>query len=174
MLLLEQVQIVEGFPAVDLDTAATNSGDWVSLKNYRHIAIVLAAGLGTAGDDPLLTILQAQDVAGTGSKALNINTNKIFKKQAATDLSATGQWSSAAADVTANAWDNATAAEQDVIVVVEFDADELDVDNGFDCVSATVALGGGGGAAQPGVLLYFLSEPRYGAAATRMVSALAD
>ena len=172
-LILEKMQIVEGFPAVDLDTAATNTGDYVSLANYKHVAIVLISGIGTAGDDPLLTIQQAQDVAGTGVKALNINTSKIFKKQAATDLSATGQWSSASADVTTNTWDNATAAEQSVIVVAEFDADELDVDNGFDCINATVALGGGGGAAQPGYLFYLLSEPRYGAKPVNMLSAIA-
>lgn len=170
-LTLEKMQIVEGFPPVDL-SAAANNGDWVSLKNYKHIAIVFASGVGTAGDDPVLTILQAQDVSGTGSKALNINTNKVFKKQAATSLAGTGQWSSASANVSTNTLTNDTAAEQALLWVVEFDSDELDADNGFDCVRATVADVGSN--AQPGYLFYLLSEPRYGSAVTGMQSAIAD
>lgn len=171
-LLLEQVQIVEGFPPVDLDTAATNTTDYVSLANYKHVAVVLMSGVGTAGDDPTLTILQSQDNAGTGAKALNINTRKVFKKQAATDLSGTGQFSDASAGVTANAWTDGDSAEQALIIVAEFDADELDVDNGFDHINATVVLAGGGGAAQPGACFFILSEPRYPAKPTNMLSAL--
>lgn len=170
-LFLEKHQIVEGFPAVDLQTGA-NNGDYVSLENYKHVAIVFASGVGTAGDDPTLVIQQATDVSGTSVKDLNINTSKVFRKQAATSLASTGQWSDASGDASGNDLTNATSAEQSLIWVVEFDADELDVDNGFDCIRATVADVGTN--AQPGYLFYILSEPRYPAQPTSMLSALGD
>jgi hypothetical protein len=169
-LLLEHHQLVEGFPAVDL-SAGANNGDYVSLKNYKHVSIVFASGIGTAGQDPTVVVQQAQDVAGTGVKALNINASKVFKKQAPTSLASTGQWSDASAGVTANSWTDAEAAEQSLLLVIEFDADELDVDNGFDCIRATIADVGAN--AQPGYLLYILSEPRYASRPTQMPSAIA-
>jgi len=168
-LFLEQHQIVEGFPTVDLSTGA-NTGDWVSLADYGHVAIIFTSGVGTAGDDATLTVLQASDNAGTGSKALNINTSKVFKKQAATSLASVGQWSDASGDASSNTLTNATAAEQSLIWVVEFDANELDVANNFTHVSCTVADVGTN--AQPGSLMYVLSEPRTERAAASMASAL--
>ena len=170
-LAIEKMQIVPAIRPVDLSTAA-NNGDWVSLKNYKHVAIVFHSCIGTAGDDPTLTIKQASDVSGTGAKALNINSAKAFKKQAATDLTATGTWSAASADVSTNTMTNATSAEQEALWVVEFDADELDVDNGFDCVQASVADVGAN--AQLGAAYYILTEPRYPDSATGMLSAIAD
>lgn len=171
MLFLENHMIVGGFRPVDM-SAAANDGDWVSLKHYKHVSIVFWGAIGTAGQDPTVTVQQASAVAGTGAKALNLNSAKVFKKQAATDLTAVGQWSSAAADVSTNTWTNTDAAEQEELVVIEIDADELDVDNGFDCVRATVA--DVGAAAQLGALFYILSEPRYQAQPTSMPSAIAD
>jgi hypothetical protein len=168
-LILEQMQIVEGFPAVDLQTGA-NTGDWVSLANYKHAAVVFVSGVGTAGDDPTLVLQQATDNAAGGAKDFNPSPSKCFKKQAATSLASTGQWSAIGADLSGNDITNATAAEQSLIWVVELDADELDADGGFDHIRATVADVGGN--AQPGYLFYLLSEPRYPAAATNMLSAL--
>lgn len=168
---MELPQIVPAFAPVNLATAA-NPGDWVSLKNYKSAWIVFHSGVGTAGEDPVVTLLQASDVSGTGSKPLNINTNRIFKKQAATNLASTGQFSSAAAGVTANAWTDATAAEQELILAIGVEADELDVDNGFDCVSISVADVGTN--AQIGSAYYILGEPRYQAQATSLPSAIAD
>lgn len=170
-LLLENIHPVGAIRPVDLSGGA-NAGDWVSLKNYKKCLILFHSAIGTAGDDPTVTLLQATAVAGTGSKALNINTSKVFKKQAATNLLAVGQWSNASAGVTANAWTDADAAEQELLLAIEVDADELDVDNGFDCVSISVADVGTN--AQLGAAYYILAEPRYPAKATSMLSAIAD
>lgn len=168
-LILERFQIVEGFPAVDLATAA-NNGDYVSLKHAKGVAVVFTSGVGTAGQDPTLTIQQATDVAGTGAKALNIPTARAFKKQAATSLAAVAAWSSASADVSTNTLTNATSAEESALWVVEFAPDDLDVDNGFDCIRATVA--DVGAAAQPGYLFYLI-ELKEQAAPTLAVSCIA-
>ena len=167
-LMLEGLGIVEGFPVVDLQTGA-NTGDWVSLKHASRAIILFASGVGTAGDDPTLTLLQASAVDGTGSKALLIPTASVFKKQAATSLASTAQWSDASGDVSTNTLTNATSAEQSALWIVEVSADELDVDNGFDCISATVADVGSN--AQPGCLFYFLDlkEKRAPASAVSLI-----
>lgn len=167
-LILERLQIVEGFPAVDLQTAA-NNGDYVSLKNYDRVAVVFVSGIGTAGDDPTLTIQQAQDVSGTGAKALNFAT--IYRKQAATNLTGTGQWTKTT-QTAANTYTNGTSAEESLIWVVEFKASDLDVANAFDCIRATVADIGNN--AQPGYLFYLLADPRYPDAPANMLSAIVN
>jgi len=170
-LLIEQCQIVPAFGPVNMATSA-NNGDYVSLKNYKHVAVVFHSMIGTAGEDPTLTIQQAQDVSGTGVKALNIVASKAWKKQAATNLLSTGTWSAASGDVSSNTLTNGTSAEEEALWVVEFDADELDVDNGFDCFRATVADVGTN--AQLGACYYILTEPRYQAQPSSMPSAIGD
>ena len=87
-LFLEQAQIVEAFPAADL-SAAASTGDWVSLRNYRHVAVVFHSEPGTAADDPTITIQQATDNAASGAKSLTFTT--LYSKQAATSLASTAQ-----------------------------------------------------------------------------------
>jgi len=148
-----KIDIIEGFPAVDL-SAGANTGDYISIKNAERAAVVFVSGVGTAGDDPTLTLQQAQDVAGTGVKALNFMT--IYVKQAAVSLAAVTGWTKVT-QAAANTYTEATAAEQSLIWIVEIDPNELDVANGFDCIRATVADVGNN--AQPGYL-YYLVVPK--------------
>jgi hypothetical protein len=140
--------IVEGFPVVDLQTGA-NNGDYISLKNNRGVLVVFASGIGTAGDDPTITLQQATDNSGTSVKALNFTT--IYRKQAATSLASTTAWTETTQSA-ANTYTNATSAEESSIWTVWVDGADLDVDNSFDHLRATVADVGSN--AQPGYLLY--------------------
>jgi hypothetical protein len=153
-ILGNKVDIVEGFPAVDL-SAGANSGDYISLKNAERVTVVFVSGVGTAGDDPTLTLQQAQDVAGTGAKDFDFT--NIYTKQAAVSLAAVTAWTKVT-QAAANTYTNATAAEQSLIWAVEIDPNELDVENGFDCIRATVADVGNN--AQPGYMFYMI-EPSY-------------
>lgn len=153
MILGNLVDIIEGFPAVDL-SAGANNGDYISLKNAERAAVVFVSGVGTPGEDPTLTLQQAQDVSGTGAKALNFTT--IYRKQAAVSLAGTAAWTKTA-QAAASTYTNADAAEQSLIWVVEIDPSELDVENNYTCIRATVADIGSG--AQPGYLFY-LVEPK--------------
>jgi hypothetical protein len=153
--LLDYLDMVEGFPAVDL-SAGANTGDWVSVRDYDRVAVVFISGVGTAGDDPTLTIQQAKDNAGTGAKALNFTT--IYRKQAATNLAAVTKWTKTTQSA-ANTYTNGTAAEESLIWWVEFRGSDLDVANGFDYVRATVADVGTN--AQPGYLFYLLGRAAY-------------
>lgn len=152
-LFLERFDIVEGFPAVDLSTGA-NTGDWVAAKNAKRIVIAFISGVGTAGDDPTLTVQQAVNNAGGSVKALNFTV--IYRKQAATSLASTTQWTKTT-QTAANTYTEATAAEQALIWVVEIDpVVDLDVANSFDYLRATVADVGAN--AQPGYLLYVVEK----------------
>lgn len=155
MRLTENGQIAAGIIPVNLATAA-NDGDWVSLKNYGHVAIVVFKGAGTAGEDPVLTCRQAQDVAGTGAKALTFT--RIDAKVGA-DLFTVGTFT-VVTQAAGNTYTDAVSAEAQAIFVVEFDADELDIKNGFDCVQVQIPDVGAG--AQIGGALYILTEPKYG------------
>lgn len=165
---LERNQIVEGFLPVNMATA-DNTSDWVSLKAYKHITVVHLSAAGAAAEPPTVTVLQAQDVSGTASKALDFTTG--FVKQAATNLRGTGQWTKVT-QAAGNTYTSANNGDKARLWVFEFDSDQLDVDNGFDCVQANIA--DVGNTSQLGCIFYILSEPRYPAAAENMLSALAD
>ena len=163
---VHKINIVEGFLPVDLQTAA-NDGDWVSLRNYHNCAVVFVSAIGTATDDPTLTMEQATAVAGTGAKALNFTV--IHRKQAATDLTATGTWTRTAQTAAAT-FTNGTSAEQDLIWIVDFVDTELDAANDFDCLRGRVNNIGSN--AQLGYLYYALYNPRVEQAT--LLSAIVD
>ena len=153
MNLLDRLQIVSGVVPVNLATGA-NDGDWVSLKNFNHLVVIVHKGAGANGEPPTLTMEQAKDVSGTSAKALTFT--KANVKNGA-DLTAIGQFTEvtqAAAGTYALA-----AGDTQAVIVVEFDAQDLDVANGFDCVRARIA--DVGSTSQIGMILYLLSEPRY-------------
>ena len=153
-LLAENIQIVSGFVPVDLQ-AGNNVGDWVSLKYYSRCAIVFFAAAGTAGDDPTITLEQAKDYAGTDGKALNFK--RLDVKQGAA-LTAIGQYTKVTQDA-ANTYSDGDAAEEQKIWVIEVMDTDLDVNDGFTCIRASI--GDVGNNAQHGCMLYMMTGPRY-------------
>jgi hypothetical protein len=151
--MLERMQIAAGFVPVNLAAGANNS-DWVNLKSYERLLIVFfksAAGSGT--EDPTITVLQATDVSGSGSKALTIA--RSWTKTDA-DLTTIGQFT--AGSPSSNTLTVASSAQKQAIWVVEVRAIDLDRTNGFNCVRANVA--DVGTVEQLGCLLYVLGEAR--------------
>ncbi|RWF66853.1 hypothetical protein [Mesorhizobium sp.] len=162
---VEEHQVVLLFKPVAMNAAA-NSGDWVSMKNYSRCTIIFIKAVGTAGDDPTLSFKQATDVSGTNVKALGVT--RIDKKQAATDLTAVGTFTKSTSDSAASndtfnttngTWTNSDLAEQAAIVIADIKAEDLDVANGFDCVTMNIADVGTN--AQLGTAIAILREPRY-------------
>ncbi len=80
--LLQRLMIVPGFPPANLGTAKT--GDVVCLKGYRRCLVVFHGGIGTAGEDPVITLAQGTDVAFGTNKPLTFTT--IHVKMDATHL----------------------------------------------------------------------------------------
>lgn len=166
-----EFDIIPNVVPVDTQTGA-NAGDYICLKNARGVAYVLFKGAGTANDDPVITFRQAQDVAGTNVKDLAVVTT-IYQKQAATNLLSTGTWTKVTQAAGATFTGNGTSAEQVGLYVVEIEADQLDVDNGFDCVIANLADTGAAGA-QLGCMLAILYGLAYPAAPESLPSSIID
>ncbi len=161
---LEKNQVVAAIIPVDL-AAAANNGDWVSLKNFGRVAAIIYKAAGTAGDDPVFTLRQATDVAGTGAKALNFTRidSKVGTQTGIGQFTTTTQ-------AAANTYTDAVSAEAQAIMVVDIKAEDLDVDNGFDCVQLQIPDVGSN--AQLGCALYILHEPRN--AKAQLDSAIVD
>jgi hypothetical protein len=160
----EKNQIAQGLLPAAMNIAA-NAGDWVSMKGYGRMAIVIFKAVGTAGDDPTITIKQPQNVSGAGAKAIAFT--EVRKKQAAANLFAVDQFtkSTTAAPATndtfntaAGSWTNSDLAEQAALIVIDIKIDDLDMNGSFTCVQASIADVGTN--SQLGCILYFGHEPR--------------
>jgi hypothetical protein len=147
MKLVENFCIEAG--AVPLDTTgAAVTGDYVSMKDYRHLTIIIQQG-AWAGGTPAVTLKQATAVAGTGEKALSFS--KRWTKVALTGTTFTET------AVTSDTFN--LPATANTMNVLEIDAEDLDVANGFDCVRLGIATPGAN--ADLISATYILSEPRY-------------
>lgn len=165
--LLEQVQIVTGFSPIALTSART--GDVVSMKNYRRCTVLFSKGIGGAGEDPTITILQGTDVAFGTNKALNFT--DIFVKQDPTSIGDVGQWTQVT-QAAGNTYTDATSGEQEALWAIEFKAENLDIANNYDCIRASV--GDVGSVSQIGSVMYVLSDPVRESAPEDMASAIVD
>ena len=137
--LLEQIQIHPIWPGYvvddgDDDTVAT--GDYVSLKDYDNLLVLIAFndGSATTGDIDI-ELYQASDNSGTGAKALNAaQTGRIYSKVHATTLAAVGQWTKETQATADEIYDDETSGEKLGMIAIEIFASDLDADNGFDHV----------------------------------------
>lgn len=151
--ILESAMVVGAITPVNLATGA-NNGDWVSLQNYRTLVVLLYKGAGTAGEDPVITLKQATDATGSGSKALAFE--RIYKKVGVqTALAAFTRVDQPAA----NTYVDDVSAEAEGLFAIEIRAEQLDVDAGFTHVQLLVPKVGAG--AQLGCGIYLLFDPRH-------------
>lgn len=154
---LDWLNIHPAILPVDSQSGAS-SGLVVSLKGYSGCLVVLEKMAGVAGDDPVVTITQAQAIAGTGEKALQIS--KVRQKLHATTVPGVfTEVSQAAADT----YVDATSAEKAGVITVDVKATDLDIDNGFDCIRLAIPDTGAGGAQRISAF-YLLYGPKYGGA----------
>lgn len=165
----EQGTVAPAFGPVDLHTA-NNPGAWVSMKGYNRLAIVFIKGVGTAGDDPVITVNQAQDLSGTGSKALTFA--RVRVNQGGPTIPAGQGFSLIVRDNTGNVEAGATmvnaaptnsftltgGAVDHALVGIDIHAAHLDVQNGFSTVQVSVAQAAT--ATQLGVAYYVLFQAR--------------
>lgn len=141
-LCLENMQIVPAQVAGPADVnGAAVTGDYVNLRDFEKVAVVVSSGDG-AGEAANLTVslYQAKDVAGTGAKALSaLSTGRIYAKEADANLSAVGQWAKVAQDTPASSYTSSTSGAKVVLWVFEIRASDLDANNGFGCIRADIA-----------------------------------
>lgn len=147
MNLIENAQIVE---AIAPQAGAAITGDYISLKNASHVTVLVHVAQANAAP-VAITIEQATAVAGTGSKALATDVPIFLVADAATS------------DVWVRQPDGVayttTAALKHKLVAFEIDAEDLDVANGFDCITVKTAASD---AANITSALYVVGGLRYG------------
>lgn len=163
----ENHQVAWGFGPIELTAART--GDVASFKNYRRIAVLFLKGIGTAGQDPTLTVLQGTDTTFGTNKALNFT--KIYTKQDPTQLSDVGQWTKVTQSA-GNTYTDLTSAEQAVLWGIDFKAEDLDINGGYDCVR--VACSDVGTNTQLGAMIYIGYDPVNSTAPENMASMISD
>lgn len=154
-LFVERANIIPAFLPVDMSGSA-NTGDRVSMALYNRCTVVLIGAAGTAGDDPALTLLQADAATGGNSKALDFEV--LHVKQAASLASSPGTFTRVE-QAASNSYTDDESAEQQVVWAVDITADMLDLAGGFTFLQASVPDVGTN--AQLGACFYILSEPRY-------------
>jgi len=144
MKLVETAKIIGAAQPKDYSGAAMTA-KYVSLKNYDHLTIIIHTGAWAAGT-AAVTLLQATNVSAGSATGLGM------------DYMWTGTVASGYLTKTAVTADTFNLAAANSLYVIEIDADELDVDDGFDCVTVAIA---DPSANDYYAVNYILTEPRY-------------
>lgn len=147
MRLVETHKIVQGLAG---QVPSSTTPDYVCLKDYRYLTIILNVDNATTVTGSAITLLQATAVAGTAEKAL-----AFTKVWANVDTSASDALVETA--VVSNTFTPPTTNNLNTQYVIEVDATDLDVDGGFDCVR----LGTANATAQSVSATYILGGARY-------------
>lgn len=148
-LVRDRIKPVMGCAPAAL-TSTAGDGDYVSLKNFSKLTIVLSVLNGSTVTGGAITLLQATDVSAGSAKAL------AFTKAWRNIDCAAGDTLTEFA-VSSNTFTTDTTNAKQLMYVIEVDAEMLDRANGFDCVridSASMANA-------VGSVLYLLSGARY-------------
>lgn len=147
MRLVESCKIVTGLAPI---TPSTSTPDYVSLKDYRHLTIIINVDNGNTVTGSAITLKQATAVDGTGEDVLAFT--KAWRN---IDTDAGDTLTEFA--VSSNTFTTDSTNAKNLQYVIELDADELNTNSGFDCVR----LGTGNGANMVLSAVYILSQPRY-------------
>lgn len=148
----EKCKNIIAIAPVAADASAARQGDWVSFAGAGRIFVEVVISQKNAATSKI-TLLQATDNAGTGSKAIS-NAVPIWANQDASASEVLTRQDNAV-DFTTD------AALKDKVVVFQLDPDEvLDTQNGFSHISVSV---GASNAANIVSAKYVATDLRYGA-----------
>lgn len=144
---VDTIKVVQGLAPI---TPSSSTPDYVSLKNYDRMVVVISVDNATTVTGSAITLKQASDVAGTGEKALSFSTMYANTDTGASDTLV--ETAVASDTFTTDATNN-----KNLLYVIEINSASLDRANNFDCVRA------GTGNATSAVLSvnYFLYDARY-------------
>lgn len=154
--LSEQAKFVNGLLGV---VPSTSSPAYVSLKNYERVTINILVKNATTVTGSAITLKQATAVAGTNEKALAFSKVKRNVDMGAGDTLTE-------VDVTSNTFTTDATNSKNLRYVIEVKAEDLDVNNGFDCIR----VGTGDATAATVTVEYVLWGRKY----STMPSAIAD
>ena len=160
-LMLDRTKVVE---AIKPQTGGSaRSGDWVSLKGYDHLTIIVQIAMGNAATTAI-TVDKATDVSGGGNSD-GITMNNIYKATG-NPISGSDAFTKLAAAASITSGAGGAGSE---IYVIEIEASEL---GDYDCVQVEL---GASHAANLVSALYVLGGARFQSqAASWAVSAIID
>lgn len=158
--ILDKMKAVLGFPPA---VPASAVPVYVSLKNFNHLTIVLAVRNATGVTGSAITLNQATVVAGTDAKPL-----AFARAWSCLDTAASDTLTPQA--VASNTFTTDATNAKTLLYVIEVDAADLDVTNGFCCVQ----VGIGNAAAATVQATYLLSGARYSGNVALMPSAIVN
>jgi hypothetical protein len=153
MLLVERTKIING--GIGLANSGGLAGDRISMKNYNHLTVIVDLAPASGTDPAAITLKQSKTVDDSPSTEKALAFTRAWKNE---DVSA----SDALVKTTYSSSIATSAAAKHEQFVLEVEAAELDVANGFDCVRADVT--DPGSVSTPCCITYILSEPRYASA----------
>lgn len=151
----EQVKTVVAAAGLLL-TSTLGDTTYVSMKGYQRCQIIISIADGTNVTGSTITLKQATAVAGTSEKAL-----AFTRMLANTDYVASKTMTETA--VTSNTFTTQTTDSKDSLYIIDVDASDLDVANGFDCLRVD-GTGHAATASRGCVVLYNLYGARYSGA----------
>lgn len=137
-------------------TSTLGDTTYVSMKGYQRCQIIISIADGTTVTGSTITLKQATAVAGTGEKAL-----AFTRMLANTDYAASKTMVETA--VTSNTFTTQTTNSKDSLYIIDVDASDLDMANGFDCIRVD-GTGHAATASRGVVVLYNLYGARYSGA----------
>jgi hypothetical protein len=134
-------------------TSTLGDTTYVSMKGYTRAQILIYIADGTTVTGTAVTLKQATAVAGTSEKAL-----AFTRMLANTDYVASKTMTETA--VSSNTFTTQTTNSKDSFYVIDIQASDLDLANGFDCFRVD-ATGHAATASRGCVVIYNLYAPRY-------------
>lgn len=159
--LINQVHPVVGwFP----QAATSVDGDYISLKGYAGVSIIIMLDVHTGTDAGAVALVQAVNVAGSGTTPKALGFDYVY---ANLDTEASDALVKTA--VVSDTF-NAGGVTKSCLYVIEVKAEDLDVDGGFDCLKVTLATTDTSNVA----ILYMLHTPRFIAQDGSHKSAIVD
>jgi hypothetical protein len=129
--LNEQAAIITGLAPI---TPSTSTPDYVSMKGFSKLTIVILADNATTVTGSAITVKQATDVANSASDEKAVAFTKVWQN---IDTGAGAALTETA--VVSNTFTTTTVDAKNSIYVIEIDESDLDVAGGFDCVRAGTA-----------------------------------
>lgn len=108
-------------------TSTAGDGDYVSLKNFSHLTIVISVLNGNTVTGGAITLIQATEVAGSTTKALGFS--KAWRN---IDCAAGDTLSEFT--VSSDTFTTDTTNGKQLMYVIEIEATDLDINNDYDCV----------------------------------------
>lgn len=130
--IIEKYQLHSAFLPKDLQNGAS-TGKWVGIAKNQQLTIIFFKADGTAGDDPVLHLEQAEDISGTGAKDLDFQ--HYYLKQGTlltTPGTANFSFFKSGKSLNNDLPFDAVSAEQELLAAIVIDFEQLD--EGFNHV----------------------------------------